>query len=192
MKTAFAVWNQRIAPVFDVAQAVHLVESEANQIIRESLESLPQGLPFESAIHLSHVGVDTLVCGAISRPLHEMVVSLGIKVVPFVAGNLREIIQVWLQGNLKIENFGMPGCCRRRKSLYNRDSLEEQEVYSMRGQGRAGQGGGQGRGGQGKTRTTGVIGQCVCPQCGQKETHEQGIPCTEKKCPQCGATMTRI
>ena len=28
MKTAFAVWNNRIAPVFDVARRVIIVESE--------------------------------------------------------------------------------------------------------------------------------------------------------------------
>ena len=34
-------------------------------------------------------------------------------------------------------------------------------------------------------------GNCVCPQCHTKAAHERGIPCFNKKCPNCGATMTR-
>jgi hypothetical protein len=34
-------------------------------------------------------------------------------------------------------------------------------------------------------------GECVCPQCGTKATHERGVPCLQTKCPQCGMAMTR-
>lgn len=30
---------------------------------------------------------------------------------------------------------------------------------------------------------------CVCPKCGHELEHNRGIPCTEVKCPECGATM---
>jgi hypothetical protein len=56
------------------------------------------------------------------------------------------------------------------------------------GQGR-GQGGGRGRGG-GFGRL-GPGGFCVCLACGHKTPHQQGMPCFEMKCPQCGAAMTR-
>jgi len=65
------------------------------------------------------------------------------------------------------------------------------------GQGGMGAGGGQGRG-QGGRRAgrgggplaAGKNGYCVCPQCGQKETH-RGAPCFERKCPTCGTAMIR-
>jgi uncharacterized Zn-finger protein len=37
----------------------------------------------------------------------------------------------------------------------------------------------------------GPSGNCVCPWCGQREPHERGVPCFERKCPKCGAVMTR-
>jgi predicted Fe-Mo cluster-binding NifX family protein len=63
---------------------------------------------------LVELGVGTLVCGAISRPLHDMVASQGIRVVPFVTGDLDKVVQAWLNGELARDAFCMPGCCRRR------------------------------------------------------------------------------
>ena len=61
-----------------------------------------------------------------------------------------------------------------------------------------GQGGGGGRGmgkggGRGRMGGTGqsVGGSCVCPQCGKMIPHQQGQPCNQMKCPECGTTMTR-
>jgi len=48
-------------------------------------------------------------------------------------------------------------------------------------------GGGRGRGG----RRLGPGGFCICPSCGEKVAHQQGMPCFEQKCPKCGAAMTR-
>ncbi|MBN2016975.1 MAG: hypothetical protein JW794_02395 [Candidatus Cloacimonetes bacterium] len=56
------------------------------------------------------------------------------------------------------------------------------------GQGR-GMGRGQGRGQGGNYPGPG--GSCVCPSCGFKEPHVQGVPCMNKTCPKCGAKMTR-
>jgi len=34
-------------------------------------------------------------------------------------------------------------------------------------------------------------GECVCPACGYREPQVRGSPCMNKKCPKCGAKMTR-
>jgi hypothetical protein len=55
-----------------------------------------------------------------------------------------------------------------------------------------GQGPGQGRGrGRGGGFGGGPGGFCICPACGQKVPHQQGVPCFEVKCPDCGTLMTR-
>lgn len=62
-------------------------------------------------------------------------------------------------------------------------------------QGPGGGGGGRGMGGGGRGRMggfgAGPAGNCVCPKCGKKVAHQRGKPCTQMKCPGCGATMTR-
>ncbi len=48
-------------------------------------------------------------------------------------------------------------------------------------------GGGQGRGQGGG----GAGGNCVCPNCGNKMGHQQGVPCNSLNCPKCGTKMAR-
>jgi DNA-directed RNA polymerase subunit RPC12/RpoP len=40
-------------------------------------------------------------------------------------------------------------------------------------------------------RGLGAGGECVCPNCGYRTTHQVGSPCYEIKCPKCGTPMTR-
>ena len=199
--TAFAHWDDRIAPVFDIARRIHVVETDEGRIVAETGEVLADGLPTQKAHRLVELGVGTLVCGAISRPFHEMVAAYGIRVIPFVAGDLSEVIQAWLSGNLERDAFAMPGCSGRgRGRRHGMRSTGKEDMTMPRGDGTGprGAGGGQGRGqvGQGRGRMGGPLaggpaGTCLCPQCGHREPHERGAPCTRKKCPKCGTAMTR-
>lgn len=56
-----------------------------------------------------------------------------------------------------------------------------------RGQGRRG---GQGRMG-GNRQGSGPGGNCLCPSCGHVVIHQQGIPCKQIVCPQCGTNMVK-
>lgn len=59
------------------------------------------------------------------------------------------------------------------------------------GQGRGG-GAGQGRGGGGGNKPgSGPAGNCVCPNCGHKESHVAGQRCIDQTCPKCGTKMIR-
>ncbi|MFP4164863.1 MAG: hypothetical protein ACLFQB_12725 [Chitinispirillaceae bacterium] len=49
---------------------------------------------------------------------------------------------------------------------------------------------GQGMGRMGG-RGMGPGGDCVCPACGYREQHQQGRPCNQKQCPNCGRPLAR-
>ncbi len=109
MKAAFATWKNRIAPQFDAAGHACIVEVHSGAIVAERLEAFKSKLPVKKVHRLVTLGVDTLVCGAISRPIQALLAAQGIRVVPFVAGELPEVIQAWLSGGLGEGLFAMPG-----------------------------------------------------------------------------------
>lgn len=69
----------------------------------------------------------------------------------------------------------------------------------MKGQGRGdgqGSGAGSGRGGgmsKGRGRGVGMGsgGFCICPTCGKRFSHQQGVPCLEERCRDCGVALVR-
>ena len=201
MKAAFPHWENRIAPVFDVAREMCLVEVSSGRVVQEVRETLQADLPVQKVLRLAELGVGTLICGAISRPLHEMVLAYGIRVIPFVAGDLRQVIRAWLKDDLDRDAFAMPGCWGRgrRRGARGNDGVHR-EGYFMQGTGRGEMGSGDGRGqirggqrtgGRGGPGAGGSGGYCVCPQCGQREPHQRGTPCFVKKCSKCGSEMMR-
>lgn len=127
MKAAFAVWNNRIAPVFDVAREIRLVEAESGRIIRERDEKLLADSGPDKGRRLIELGVDTLVCGAISRLMLSQIAAYDIRVVSFVAGDIDEVMQAWLSGDFIKEAFTMPGCRRGKGRLSKTDSLGKNE-----------------------------------------------------------------
>ena len=146
MKTAFAVWNKRIAPVFDVARRVIMVDSRAagKDIQTEVLLSGDQ--PLQKAQQLSEMGVDNLVCGAISRGLQAVLTARGIQVVAYVAGDVQAVIDAWRRPHFEIETYAMPGRRKSRHRRSNRYPIKEASRQNRRG-GAAQPPGGRGQGG---------------------------------------------
>ena len=35
-------------------------------------------------------------------------------------------------------------------------------------------------------------GFCICPKCEHQIDHQNGVPCQEEECPQCGTKMLRV
>jgi predicted Fe-Mo cluster-binding NifX family protein len=120
MKTAFAVWNKRIAPVFDVARHVIMVEPRAAGKDVRTPALLTGDQPLQKARQLSELGIDCLVCGAISRPLQAILTAQGIRVVPYVAGDVQAVIDAWRRRPCEIETYAMPGRRRARRRRAHR------------------------------------------------------------------------
>ena len=117
---AFACWDDRIAPVFDIARRLHIVEIRSENVIRETTEILADTEPFRVAHRMAELQLDVLVCGAISAHIRNLISAYGIRVVPYISGELRKIIQAWLEGCLEKETFAMPGCGFQRRNRNHR------------------------------------------------------------------------
>lgn len=102
-RIAIHVWRNRVAPVFDTGGRILILADQPE----DGTLSCPQ--PALRAEEMVGLGVDTLICGAISRPMHEALMARGIRVVGFVAGDVEMVVAAWKSGGLD-ERFAMPGC----------------------------------------------------------------------------------
>jgi predicted Fe-Mo cluster-binding NifX family protein len=164
MKIALPIYSGRISPVFDVARQLWLTDTAG--------AGLPQELPLEGpdltarTRRLAELGVDVLICGAISRPLENMLLSAGIQVIPNTCGPVETVLAAYLAGQLGTETFLMPGCCGRRRCRGGRGNGPGQQSATSERRCEMPRGNGTGPQGQGP-RTGRGLGPCAPGQAPQ-------------------------
>jgi len=113
MKIAIPTWNGRVSPVFDTASRLLVVGAgKDGEYSRFETDISEHFLP-SKVMRLTGLGIETLICGAISRPLASMVTTAGIRLIPWISGQVEEVLQAFLSGTLFDLRFTMPGCTDR-------------------------------------------------------------------------------
>lgn len=115
MIVAISVWDQRIAPVFDVSSMVLLCLTQHGRMIREYHEGLPSTDPVGKIHKLLSLETDVLICGAISRNILELAEMHGIATFPFTTGVVEEVKTAYMEDRLAESGFARPGCRKRRR-----------------------------------------------------------------------------
>lgn len=188
MRIAIPSWQGRIAPVFDVAGHLLLVDLEDGRETRREEKSLLKTEFSARATELASYGVNVLICGAISAPLQVKLIASGLKVISFVCGAADDVVTAYLNGMLGNPAFAMPGC-RRWRWRGGEDVLPVGFGIGRRG-GRLGQG-------RGRVQNT-VISEgpgaaaagkfSPCQKCGEKICRDTGSSPAQNVCPKCGAS----
>jgi len=112
MRIAIPVWRKSVSTVFDSANRLIIINFEAGRIKDRSKIKFIESTIISKTARLRELGVQVLVCGAISRPLVNMITASGIKVIPFVRGTVDEVINAYFNDCLPDNRFVMPGCCQ--------------------------------------------------------------------------------
>jgi len=112
-RIAVSVWHKRISPVFDVSRKIFVCDIEAGGVARQVEEQIPEDNPARKAARLKDLVVNTLICGAISRPLAEMLNAGNIHLISFTTGEVKGVLDAFLKGRLPHADFTMPGCRQR-------------------------------------------------------------------------------
>jgi len=115
MKVAIPIAEGRISPVFDVAKRLLLVDIENEREVRRTEEVLEELQLVARARRVAELGVDVLICGAISRPLEAMLLSTGVEVTPQTCGPVGDVLKAFVSGQLTEQAFVIPGCCGHRR-----------------------------------------------------------------------------
>jgi len=120
MKVAIPTWTGRVSPVFDVARRVLVVTLEGDHEVSREETAIEETQLVARAKHVTQLGVDVLICGAISMPLEAMLASAGMRVIPHICGPVEDVLLAFASGRLTDEMFLMPGCCGRRRRFRGR------------------------------------------------------------------------
>ena len=117
MKIAIPHWQARVSPVCDEARhflVVHVTDDL--EVSRSQFEmTLPGTDLIGRATQLLDWGVNTVICGALSKGLETMLLGVGIEVISQVCGNVEDVLQAFRTGTLEQDRFALPGYVRRRR-----------------------------------------------------------------------------
>jgi len=106
-RIAIPTWNGRVSPVFDAAERLLIIDTkDKKECSRFETEISEKNFPAR-AMRLKELGVETLVCGAISMPLLYMITNANIRVMPWVSGRAEHVLKAFLDE--KLFQFLMPG-----------------------------------------------------------------------------------
>jgi predicted Fe-Mo cluster-binding NifX family protein len=125
MNIAIPVWEGKISPVFDSASRLLIIQVEhKNEKSRFEVYLEEQDLA-RRCFHVQRLGVEILICGAISCHLHRMLTASGIKVIPWISGSAEDVLQSYFNGDLFQAKFLMPGCDRKKVDIWLNNKMPE-------------------------------------------------------------------
>lgn len=103
-----------VSPLFDVSDRLDLIEITHNKAVGRDVITLKQRDPLLRAREMADMGINVLICGAVSYPFETALISTGIRILGFVCGNLDAVIGGFIQNGLSDKRFDMPGYYRPR------------------------------------------------------------------------------
>lgn len=113
---AISIGLGRVSPVFEAGGRLLLLEFEHHRAVCRREVAWPDGISAHRAEHLVDLGVEALICGGIMAPTEALLRRAGLRVIPWICGELDEVVEAFRNGTLQRAEFLMPGCCRHRGS----------------------------------------------------------------------------
>lgn len=107
------VWGNRVSPVFDSARNLLVVELVGGNIVHVSTMEFDPDHPAQLVQLLQARNIDVVICGAVSEGPAAVLEAAGIELIPFIAGDVRKVVETFIGGNPEWTEFIMPGCGRK-------------------------------------------------------------------------------
>jgi predicted Fe-Mo cluster-binding NifX family protein len=105
--------------MLDVAGSVLLAEVDNGQLTGCSELAVSHADSQELVKVLRQLGVDVVICGAVSWQLELALQAGGIELVRHICGPVEDVLKTYLDNGLEGDAFRMPGC--RGQRGHNRD-----------------------------------------------------------------------
>jgi predicted Fe-Mo cluster-binding NifX family protein len=112
MKIAMPVWEDKISPVLDTASRLLVVEVKPGWDISRFEIYMDERDLSRRCLRMQGLGVDTLICGAVTRHFSEMLKASGIEIIPGISGQPDDVLHACFEGRLAHSKYLMPGWSR--------------------------------------------------------------------------------
>ena len=114
MRIAIPVWEEKVSPLLDTASMLLIVEMDRLGEIARFQMALEEYEPGRKARRIRDIGVDVIICGAVSDFVSRALSAAGIRVIPEISGQAEEVMDAFLRGTAFDSKLLMPGSNRRR------------------------------------------------------------------------------
>lgn len=112
--TAIPIWRGRVSPVMDTAEQLLIVEMNGGIEIGRRQVYLGMTDHTRRAAEICDLGIDVLLCGAVSRALEASLVASGIEMVSQLCGDIECVLKAFVDGKDDLGAFNMPGLSWRK------------------------------------------------------------------------------
>lgn len=133
MLIAIPHFQGRVSPVFDVASRLTVVRVKGRVETERRGVTLFEAQPDAITRSVVELGVEVLICGAISQTLERMLHHAGVRVVAQVCGEVEAVLQAFLRRTLDAPEFGLPGCFRPPSGRGSRQAGRRRAVVQTGG-----------------------------------------------------------
>ena len=112
MRIAIPIWEDKISPVLDTASRLRIIEVVDGSESSRFEITMDEEILSRRCLRIQRIGVDILICGAVSKPFLRLLRGYGITIIPEIAGKADDVLKAYFQGRLLNSDFLMPGCRR--------------------------------------------------------------------------------
>jgi predicted Fe-Mo cluster-binding NifX family protein len=112
---AIPVYQERVSPLLDVANKFaifELIDGEIKQKLTIDIHAGNEPLRVDK---LKDIGVSVIIGGAVSGFVGRIICEKGIRLIPWVCGQVDEVIDLYIRDALETGDGGKPGCGRGRR-----------------------------------------------------------------------------
>jgi predicted Fe-Mo cluster-binding NifX family protein len=112
---AIPAFQERVSPLLDVSDRYAIYETENGEIKQKVGITVACDSDAQRIEKLKEIGVDTIICGAVSGYIARFINERGMRLVSMMYGPLEEIIDAYLRNALPACRTGPAACGRRQR-----------------------------------------------------------------------------
>lgn len=110
MRIGIPIWCDDVSPALDFSRRILVVETVGSMVLSRFSHDFEGRSDQARVERLLELGVDVLICGAVSNALARRVMASGILLIPWKRGAAEEALAAYVDGSIEEPRFRMPGC----------------------------------------------------------------------------------